>query len=103
LDEEPLAFLADAGIPDGQAIQTTISQNVVFQTDDLDVLSEMSGQMSNQVTHWDKVNQETKTVNESLTAELERYKERVKNFEQRLNIDLSCHEKLIDSQIDDMV
>ncbi|GJS12504.1 hypothetical protein Tco_0406976 [Tanacetum coccineum] len=30
LDEEPLAFLADAGIPDGQAIQTTISQNAVF-------------------------------------------------------------------------
>ncbi|GJZ58229.1 hypothetical protein Tco_0613723 [Tanacetum coccineum] len=44
----------------------------------------------------DKVNQETKTVNEFLTAELERYKKRVKTFEQRLNVDLSCHEKLID-------
>ncbi|GKB26413.1 hypothetical protein Tco_0865814 [Tanacetum coccineum] len=51
----------------------------------------------------DKVNQETKTVNESLTAELERYKERVKTFEQRLNVDLSSHEKLIDSQMDDMI
>ncbi|GJV97403.1 integrase, catalytic region, zinc finger, CCHC-type containing protein [Tanacetum coccineum] len=44
-----------------------------------------------------------KKNNESLTAELERYKERVKNFEQRLNIDLSTREKLIDSQIDDMI
>ncbi|GJV36906.1 hypothetical protein Tco_1409383 [Tanacetum coccineum] len=59
--------------------------------------------MSNHVTNWDKVNQETKTVNESLTAELERYKERVKTFEQRLNVDLSSHEKLIDSQMDDMI
>ncbi|GJT49983.1 integrase, catalytic region, zinc finger, CCHC-type containing protein [Tanacetum coccineum] len=109
--------------------KTTIPQNAAFQTDDLDaydfdcddissakvvlmanlssydsdVLSEMSDQMSNQVTHWDKVNQETKNVNESLTAELERYKERVKTFEQRLNVDLSSHEKLIDSQMDDMI
>ncbi|GJS00860.1 hypothetical protein Tco_0317368 [Tanacetum coccineum] len=36
LDEEQLAVLADLGIPDGQAIQTTIPQNAAFQTDDLD-------------------------------------------------------------------
>ncbi|GKA14358.1 retrovirus-related pol polyprotein from transposon TNT 1-94 [Tanacetum coccineum] len=41
--------------------------------------------------------------NESITAELERYKERVKTFEQRLNIDLSSREKMIDSQVDDMI
>ncbi|GJV22117.1 hypothetical protein Tco_1371137 [Tanacetum coccineum] len=55
------------------------------------------------VTNWDKANQETKTVNESLTVELERYKERVKTFKQGINIDLSSREKLIDSQIDDMI
>ncbi|GJU02266.1 integrase, catalytic region, zinc finger, CCHC-type containing protein [Tanacetum coccineum] len=32
-----------------------------------------------------------------------RYKERVKIFEQRLNIDLSSREKIIESQIDDMI
>ncbi|GJZ99073.1 hypothetical protein Tco_0671624 [Tanacetum coccineum] len=41
--------------------------------------------------------------NESVTTELERYKERVKIFEQRLNIDLSSREKMIDSQMDDMI
>ncbi|GJV66710.1 hypothetical protein Tco_1482219 [Tanacetum coccineum] len=41
--------------------------------------------------------------NESVTAELERYKERVKTVEQRLNIDLSIHEKMIDSQMDDII
>ncbi|GKE89734.1 hypothetical protein Tco_1567209 [Tanacetum coccineum] len=48
-------------------------------------------------------NLKTKTVNESLTAELERYKERVKKFKQRLNINLSSREKMIDSQMDDMI
>ncbi|GKA74231.1 hypothetical protein Tco_0780533 [Tanacetum coccineum] len=70
---------------------------------DTNVLSEMYEQMSNQVTHWDKVNQKTKTVNESLTAELERYKERVKFFKQRLNINLISREKMIDSQMDDII
>ncbi|GKD92776.1 hypothetical protein Tco_1372613 [Tanacetum coccineum] len=49
----------------------------------------------------EKANKEQ--TNESVTAELERYKERVKTFEQRLNIDLSSREKIIDSQIDDMI
>ncbi|GJX06389.1 hypothetical protein Tco_0194321 [Tanacetum coccineum] len=43
------------------------------------------------------------TNNEISTAELERYKERIKTFEQRLNIDLSSREKMIDSQMDDMI
>ncbi|GJR37074.1 retrovirus-related pol polyprotein from transposon TNT 1-94 [Tanacetum coccineum] len=42
-------------------------------------------------------------VNKSLTAELERYKERVAIFGQRLNVDLNKHEKLIDSQMDDLI
>ncbi|GJS99642.1 hypothetical protein Tco_0820812 [Tanacetum coccineum] len=59
--------------------------------------------MSNHATNWDKANNESKIVNESLTAELERYKERVKILEQRFNVDLSSREKFIDSHMDDMV
>ncbi|GJY58681.1 hypothetical protein Tco_0458573 [Tanacetum coccineum] len=51
----------------------------------------------------DKQNQENSLENESLTAELARYKERVKQFEERQNVNLSQHEKLIDSQMDDMI
>ncbi|GJS39549.1 hypothetical protein Tco_0564592 [Tanacetum coccineum] len=36
LDEEQLVFLADPGVANGQATQTTIPQNAAFQTDDLD-------------------------------------------------------------------
>ncbi|GJW52664.1 retrovirus-related pol polyprotein from transposon TNT 1-94 [Tanacetum coccineum] len=55
--------------------------------------------MTDHVANLDKENQTNKMVNESLTAELERYKERVAIFEQRLNVDLNKREKLIDSQI----
>ncbi|GJT84402.1 retrovirus-related pol polyprotein from transposon TNT 1-94 [Tanacetum coccineum] len=36
LNEEELAFLADLGIPEGQATQTVITHNVAYQADDLD-------------------------------------------------------------------
>ncbi|GKG34201.1 hypothetical protein Tco_0436897, partial [Tanacetum coccineum] len=36
LHEEELAFLADPGIAEGQAIQTVITHNVAYQADDLD-------------------------------------------------------------------
>ncbi|GJZ57896.1 retrovirus-related pol polyprotein from transposon TNT 1-94 [Tanacetum coccineum] len=58
-------------------------------------------QMINHVNNWEKANKELN--NESITAELEIYKEMVKTFEQRLNIDLSSREKMIDSQMDDMI
>ncbi|GKC80614.1 hypothetical protein Tco_1131388 [Tanacetum coccineum] len=60
-------------------------------------------QMTDHVAHLDKENQTNKIVDESLTAELERYKERIAIFEQRLNVDLNQMEKLIDSQMDDLI
>ncbi|GKA18209.1 hypothetical protein Tco_0698046 [Tanacetum coccineum] len=66
---------------------------------DSDILSEESQDAAN----LDKENQTNTMVNESLTAELERYKERVAIFEQRLNIDLNKRENLIDSQMDDLI
>ncbi|GJX16767.1 hypothetical protein Tco_0217599 [Tanacetum coccineum] len=59
----------------------------------LSVIEQMSEQMINHVNNWEKANKEQK--NESITAELERYKERVKIFEQRLNIDLSTRKKCL--------
>ncbi|GKA20222.1 hypothetical protein Tco_0700211 [Tanacetum coccineum] len=124
LDEEQLAFLADLGIPDGQAVQTTIPNTAAFQTKDLDAyaLTVMMSLMQRRFS-WlifsamvlmfsqrylilkllimISANQEKN--NESVTTELKRYKERVKTFEQRLNVDVSTREKMIDSQMDDMI
>ncbi|GJX78810.1 hypothetical protein Tco_0326959 [Tanacetum coccineum] len=69
---------------------------------DLLVLS-LVEQMTDHVAHLDKENKINKMVNESLTARLERYKERVAIFEQRLNVDLNKREKLKDSQMDDLI
>ncbi|GJZ77459.1 integrase, catalytic region, zinc finger, CCHC-type containing protein [Tanacetum coccineum] len=47
LDEEQLAFLADPGVPDGQAVQTIIPNNVAFQTEDLDTYDSECDDLSN--------------------------------------------------------
>nr|GEV86960.1 hypothetical protein [Tanacetum cinerariifolium] len=47
LDEEQLAFIADPGIPGGQAIHTTIPSNVAFQTEDLDAYDSECDDVSN--------------------------------------------------------
>nr|GEV88288.1 hypothetical protein [Tanacetum cinerariifolium] len=145
----------DLGVPDGQADQTIILNNVVFQNEDFDtydfdcddvsnakavlisnisnyssdviselpysetylndmknqsaqqdsmilsMIEQMSEQMINHVNNWENANKDQN--NKSITAELEIYKERVKTFKQRLNIDLSSREKMIDSQMDDMI
>ncbi|GKA90571.1 hypothetical protein Tco_0812441 [Tanacetum coccineum] len=56
-------------------------------------------EMSSQVAKCNKVHHEYKLVNETLTAELERYKEQVKIFEQRRKFDLNDREKYIDGQL----
>ncbi|GJX88150.1 hypothetical protein Tco_0340164 [Tanacetum coccineum] len=93
-------------IPYSQYLQE--SQDSVIQDtnpstpNDLFVLSFVE-QMTDYVAHLDKENQTNNMVNESLTAELERYKERITIFEERLNVDLNQREKLIDSQMDDLI
>ncbi|GJU96409.1 retrovirus-related pol polyprotein from transposon TNT 1-94 [Tanacetum coccineum] len=57
-------------------------------------------QLSNQVTNCNKVNNDNLIVNESLSTEFERYKERAKLLEERQNVDLGTREKLI---IDDII
>ncbi|GKD50002.1 retrovirus-related pol polyprotein from transposon TNT 1-94, partial [Tanacetum coccineum] len=57
-------------------------------------------QLSNQVTNSNKVNKDNLIANESLSVELERYKEWVKLLEERQNVDLSTREKLI---MDDII
>ncbi|GJU36753.1 hypothetical protein Tco_1185107 [Tanacetum coccineum] len=120
----------DPGIAHSQATQTTIPQNDAYQTDDLDaydsdcddissakavLMANLSSYDSDILSEYHnmtlikmmirliKINLGNKLVNEFLTAELERYKERVKTFEQRLNIDLSSRENFIDLQMDDMI
>ncbi|GJV16395.1 hypothetical protein Tco_1361718 [Tanacetum coccineum] len=47
LDEGQLAFLADPGVPKGQAVQTIILKNATFQTEDLDTYDSDCDDISN--------------------------------------------------------
>ncbi|GJV27533.1 hypothetical protein Tco_1383981 [Tanacetum coccineum] len=114
LEEEQIAFFIDPRILDGQAIQTIIPNNAAFQNEDLDTYDSncddlsnaqvvLMANISNYGSDVSKEKANKKQNNESVTDELERYKERVKTFEQRFNIDLRSREKMIDSQMDDMI
>ncbi|GKB40208.1 hypothetical protein Tco_0885150 [Tanacetum coccineum] len=46
-DEEQLKFLADPGVPNGQAVQTIIPNNATFQTEDLDTYDSDCDDISN--------------------------------------------------------
>ncbi|GJU74711.1 hypothetical protein Tco_1266116 [Tanacetum coccineum] len=93
-------------IPYSQYLQE--SQDAGIQDTNSSVLNDLLvlslvEQITDHVANLDKENQINKMVNESLTAELERYKERVPIFEQRQNVDLHKREKIIDSQMDDLI
>ncbi|GJR89827.1 retrovirus-related pol polyprotein from transposon TNT 1-94 [Tanacetum coccineum] len=74
-------------VPDGQAVQTIIPNNAAFQTEDLDTYDSNCDDISN-----------AKAV---LMANISNYGFDV--ISERFNIDLSSREKMIDSQMDDMI
>ncbi|GJT85010.1 retrovirus-related pol polyprotein from transposon TNT 1-94 [Tanacetum coccineum] len=112
LNEEELEFLADPGVAEGPVTQTVITHNAAYQADDLDaydsdcddfstakavLMANLSSYGSDVLS---EVNKDNLIANESLSAELERYKEWVKLLEERQNVDLSTREKLI---MDDII
>ncbi|GKC43990.1 hypothetical protein Tco_1061712, partial [Tanacetum coccineum] len=108
LDEEQLAFLTDPRVPDvlmenisnyGSDVISKVPHSKTYLND---VVNQGVQAMQDfEQPSAEKANKEQN--NESVTAELERYKEQVKTFEQRLYINLSSREKMIDSQMDDMI
>ncbi|GJU18390.1 hypothetical protein Tco_1146356 [Tanacetum coccineum] len=75
--------------------QNTVVQDTNSSAQQDALILSVFQQLSNQVTNCNKVNNENLIPNESLSAELERYKERVKLLEERQNVDLGTREKLI--------
>ncbi|GJV40553.1 hypothetical protein Tco_1418993 [Tanacetum coccineum] len=63
------------------------------------MIMSMIKEMSKQVAKCNEVDKVNKAVNESLTTELEKYKEQIKLFEERQNCDLNNREKYLDSQL----
>ncbi|GKA76927.1 retrovirus-related pol polyprotein from transposon TNT 1-94 [Tanacetum coccineum] len=109
LNEEEFEFLADTGIAEAKAVlmanlssygSDVLSEDTNSSAQQDALILSMFEQLSNQVTNCNKVNNDNLIANETLSAELERYKERVKLLEERQNVDLGTQEKLI---IDDII
>nr|GEW13773.1 hypothetical protein [Tanacetum cinerariifolium] len=106
LHEEELEFLADPGIAKAQSTQYVITNNAAYQADDLDaydydcdeINSAKIALMAN-LSHYasDNLDEDNKSVNEILTAELERYKDQVRILKEGNNVNnasVSCAQSL---------
>nr|GEW99132.1 integrase, catalytic region, zinc finger, CCHC-type, peptidase aspartic, catalytic [Tanacetum cinerariifolium] len=99
LHEEELEFLADPGITEAQNTQYVITNNAAYQVDDLDAYDSICDKINSakialmtNLSHYGsdnlvEINHDNKSVNETLTAELERYKDQVRILKERNNVD----------------
>nr|GEV91477.1 retrovirus-related Pol polyprotein from transposon TNT 1-94 [Tanacetum cinerariifolium] len=103
LHEEELTFFTDLGIAEGQATQTVITHNAAYQANDLDAydfdfdeLNTAKVALLANLFHYGsdvlvEINMDNKSVDESLTAELERYKEQIKALKEGQNVEKSMN------------
>ncbi|GJU59684.1 hypothetical protein Tco_1237450 [Tanacetum coccineum] len=119
LSKDQLAILADTGerIDFGPGA-FTVTTNALFQADGVEYVTESQQaaiqnsnsfaqqdalilssikELKSQVINCTKINLDNKSVNDSLTAELERYKEQVKVLKEGHNVDLKSKDNVSDS------
>ncbi|GJR61431.1 retrovirus-related pol polyprotein from transposon TNT 1-94 [Tanacetum coccineum] len=94
----------DQNVQDTQYFEQPETENVVVQDTSSSAQQEamimcVIEEINNQVAKCNEVDKENKIINESLTAELERYKEQIKIFKERQKFDLNDREKYINSQL----
>ncbi|GKF85681.1 hypothetical protein Tco_0253508, partial [Tanacetum coccineum] len=77
--------------------QQTAVQNSNSSTQQDALLLSVIEQLKTQVVNCTKINMDNKSVNDTLTAELERYKEQVKVLKEGQNVDLKSNDIISDS------
>nr|GEX76572.1 hypothetical protein [Tanacetum cinerariifolium] len=96
LHEEELEFLVDLGIAEAQTTQYVITNNAAYQANDLDAYDSDCDEINSakialraNLSHYgsDNLAEDNKSVNETLTAELERYKNQVRILKEGNNVD----------------
>ncbi|GJU16789.1 hypothetical protein Tco_1144755 [Tanacetum coccineum] len=76
--------------------QTAVQNSNLSTQQDVLILS-MIEQLKSQVINYTKINLDNKSMNDSLTDELERYKEQVKVLKEGQNVDLKSKDNVLDS------
>nr|GEU93525.1 hypothetical protein [Tanacetum cinerariifolium] len=96
LHEEELEFLVDPGIAEAQTTQYVITNNAAYQADDLDAYDSDCDEINSakiarmvNLSHYgfDNLAEDNKSVNKTLTAELERYKDQVRILKEGNDVD----------------
>ncbi|GKD11222.1 integrase, catalytic region, zinc finger, CCHC-type containing protein [Tanacetum coccineum] len=77
--------------------QSTAVQNSNSSVQQNALILSVFEQLKTQVTHCTKINLENKNVNDTLTAELERYKEQVKVLKEGQNVEIKIQDNFLDS------
>ncbi|GJW20565.1 hypothetical protein Tco_0031187 [Tanacetum coccineum] len=97
LHEEELAFLADLGIPEGQATQTVITHNAAYQADDLDAYDSDCDELNTakvalmaNLSHYGS---------DALAEVVEQHRLESKTFEVKMNQVLNENERLLEQVI----
>ncbi|GKF43887.1 hypothetical protein Tco_0130439 [Tanacetum coccineum] len=90
-----LSHYGSDALVENHNMQAVQNSNLSAQQDAL-ILSVIE-QLKTQVTNCTKINLDNKNVNDTLTAELERYKEQVKVLKEGKNIDLKSKDNVSDS------
>nr|GFB49108.1 hypothetical protein [Tanacetum cinerariifolium] len=111
LHEEELEFLADQRIAEAQTTQYVTTNNTAYQADDLDAYDSDCDEinyakialMAN-LSHYgfDSLAEDNKSVNETLIAELERYKDQVGILKEGNNVDKVSYSCAQSMEIDNL-
>ncbi|GKB51049.1 retrovirus-related pol polyprotein from transposon TNT 1-94 [Tanacetum coccineum] len=83
--------------------QQAVVQNSNSSTQQDALILSLIEQLKTQVVNCTKINLDNKSVNDTLTAELERYKEQVKVLKEGQNVDLRSNDTVSDSSADNSV
>ncbi|GJV51879.1 hypothetical protein Tco_1447620 [Tanacetum coccineum] len=84
-------------MPSSEQSNVVAVQNSNSSTQQDALILSVIKQLKTQVANCTKINLENKSVNDTLTAELERYKEHVKVLNKGQNVDLTSKENVLDS------
>ncbi|GJX46138.1 integrase, catalytic region, zinc finger, CCHC-type containing protein [Tanacetum coccineum] len=79
-----------------QAVQEAVQNSNSFAQQDALILSVIE-QLKTQVVNCTNINLDNKSINDTLTVELERYKEQVKALKEGQNVDLKSNDNVLDS------
>ncbi|GKC96767.1 hypothetical protein Tco_1162209 [Tanacetum coccineum] len=79
--------------------KTTVVQDTSSSAQQDAMIMSVIEEMTNQVAKFNEVDKQNKIINESSTAELERYKKQINFFEERQKFDLNDREEYIESQL----